>query len=174
MLPPSQTSLTGPWDRAAQCHGTRFRLCRCAASGPSSVLSLTRSRNRAAHSVTTAGAQRLAWPGSPRCRSRIPTSRVDGQQVVPSTSPETRRWPYRFSPAPATLARPLSVAAGFIGAFTLLFLLSCARRPVRAGPGLSPADPAAGRSPRRPGLRGNVTAGDVTSPPGPPAEEPSC
>ena len=135
MLPPSQTSLTGPWDRAAQCHGTRCRLCRCAASGPSSVLSLTRSRNRAATmsrlpvpSVWPASPLSPFRPGSPRCRRRIPTSRVDGQQVMPSTSPETRRWPYRFSPAPATLARPLSVAAGFTGAFTLLFLLSCARR----------------------------------------------
>ena len=35
-----------------QYHGTSCRLCRCAASGASSVLSLTGPRGRAAHSIT--------------------------------------------------------------------------------------------------------------------------
>ena len=39
-LPSSLLPLTGPGSGRPQCHGTRCRLCRCAASGPSSLPSL--------------------------------------------------------------------------------------------------------------------------------------
>ena len=54
--PSSHPSLTGPRVRAAQCHGTRCRLCRCAACGP---LPFCRSPGRGAR-FTTAGGQCLA------------------------------------------------------------------------------------------------------------------
>ena len=69
---------------------------------------------------------------------------------------ETRRWPKAvafsiFSPAPATPGHPCPALCQVPPVSQALspfsFFLSCARRPVRAGPGLGPAGPAAGRSP---------------------------
>ena len=192
VLPPASLpnpSLAWPRGRAAHTVKAQCRLCRCAASGPSSVLSLTGQRGRA--SVTTAGAQRLACFLLVSLPARqVSMSRLLGYQHPERTVSKLchRRFlePVDFRPCPccasAPLPRTLSGAVGFTGAFSFSFFLSCARRPVRAGPGLGPAGPNAGRSPhsapaRRPRPAGDVTAGKVTSqprvPPGPPAQEPS-
>ena len=128
----------------AQCHGTRCRLCRLCCHRP------------VFHSV----AHRAAGSGPQVLRLLAPS--VSAGVDVTSTRKRTvsklchRRFLklvaglIDFQPpyASATLPRPLSGAAGFTGAVTLLFLSLLRRRPVRAGQGLGPAGPAAGRSPQ--------------------------
>ena len=72
---PVSSSVTHPARRAAgscrpHCHGTKFRLCRCAASGLSSLPSLngavTGQRSRAAHSFTAQGVDCAGAPLSGR------------------------------------------------------------------------------------------------------------
>ena len=82
--PSSHPSLTGPRGRAAQCHGTMCRLCRCAACGPSSFLSLTGPRGKVYDCWCPASG--LLPHCLPSCQAvvdvtptQIPTSRADGQ-----------------------------------------------------------------------------------------------
>ena len=173
-----------------QCHGTRCRQCRCAASGLSSVLSLTGLRGQAAHKCCDCWcpASALLPPCLPSGQAnvdvaptRIPTSKADGQQVVPSTTPETRRWPFRFSALCRLRQRTPAPPSVRCRRFHRRFCPSLAQvglyGPARAA--AQPVRPQAGRlTAHRPGLRGGRDRGDLTNPPGippgPPTQEPSC
>ena len=129
-----------------QCHGTRCRLCRRAASGPSSHPSLTVPRGRAAHKCYFGWclSSGLLLPCPPSglagvhvTPTRIRTSRAELHLGVPSTISETRRWPLRFSALRRLLQHtPAPPSVGCRRSHWWLYpalSFSCVGRPVRCG-----------------------------------------